>query len=89
MTHELCSSLNDGPVAVETFGLSKRYGKNTALDELALHVPEGAVYILVGPNGAGKTTLLRTLLDLARADRGEARIFGLSSVADGPHGKGV
>ncbi|MBZ0112542.1 MAG: ATP-binding cassette domain-containing protein [Thermoanaerobaculia bacterium] len=73
-----------GAAAVSTSALCKRYGTQIALDCLDLNVPEGAVYILVGPNGAGKTTLLRTLLDLCRADSGQAQLFGLSSTQDGP-----
>lgn len=48
---------------IETRGLVKRYGSKTALDQIDLDVPDGAVYGLVGPNGAGKTTLLACSLD--------------------------
>ena len=84
MTPNLLNPMHGTEAAVTASSLSKRYGKQTALDDLSLTVPEGAVYILVGPNGAGKTTFLRSLLDLARADSGEAKVFGLSSVDDGP-----
>jgi ABC-2 type transport system ATP-binding protein len=67
----------DGTLAVATEGIAKRYGRQEALRDLALQVPEGAVYLLVGPNGAGKSTTLRLLLDLVRADAGVARVFGL------------
>ena len=67
----------DGPLAVATAGVAKRYGRQTALRDLALQVPEGAVYLLVGPNGAGKSTALRLLLDLVRADAGSAQVLGL------------
>jgi ABC-2 type transport system ATP-binding protein len=70
-------------LAIETQGLAKRFGRRVALDGLDLRVPTGAVYVLVGPNGAGKTTALRTLLDLVRADAGEARVRGHDSVRDG------
>jgi ABC-2 type transport system ATP-binding protein len=43
----------------------------------------GSVYVLVGPNGAGKTTALRVLLDLVRADSGEARVLGEPAVGGG------
>ena len=72
-----------GPAAIRALDLHKRYGDQVALDGLDLTVAEGAVYVLVGPNGAGKTTTLRTLLDLARADRGTVTVFGRDSIADG------
>jgi ABC-2 type transport system ATP-binding protein len=64
----------DAPVAVE--GLTKRYGTVTALDNVGLTVPAGAITGLLGPNGAGKTTLLRILVGLARPDAGRAAVFG-------------
>jgi ABC-2 type transport system ATP-binding protein len=48
-----------------------------ALANLALQIPQGAVYLLVGPNGAGKSTTVKVLLDLVRADTGTAAVFGL------------
>lgn len=70
-------------VAIETSGLTKRFGRRVALDGMDLRVPEGSVYVLVGPNGAGKTTTLRILLDLVRADRGRARVLGRDTVEQG------
>src|SRR5438552_9413793 len=71
-------------LAVETFGVRKVYGRQTALHDLTLQVPTGAVYILVGPNGAGKSTTLKLLLDLVRSDAGSAHVFHLDSKSDGP-----
>ena len=62
--------------AVETEHLSFAYGRVTALQDVALSVPEGALYALLGPNGAGKTTLLRILAGLQRARSGQVSIFG-------------
>lgn len=70
-------------VAIETEGVSKRYGRRVALAGLELRIPRGAAYVLVGPNGAGKTTALRTLLDLVRADSGRARVHGHDTVREG------
>jgi ABC-2 type transport system ATP-binding protein len=56
--------------AVETHGLSKRFGATVAVDDVELLVPRGSAFGYLGPNGAGKTTLIRTLLGLSRADRG-------------------
>ena len=52
-TAALPIDLGNGPFAVTTRGLAKRFGSVRALDGLDLQVPEGAVYVLVGPNGAG------------------------------------
>ncbi len=49
---------------IETHGLVKRYGKLTAVDNLSIQVPRGAIYGFVGPNGAGKTTTMRILTTL-------------------------
>jgi ABC-2 type transport system ATP-binding protein len=73
--------------AVTTQGISKRYGRETALDGVSLHVPEGAVYILVGANGAGKSTTLKVLMNLERADAGTAEIHGLDTVERGPEAR--
>ncbi|HEV2146400.1 MAG TPA: ABC transporter ATP-binding protein [Longimicrobiaceae bacterium] len=70
--------------AVATDGLSKRYGRETALDRVDLRVPEGAVYVLVGANGAGKSTTLKVLMNLERPDAGTARVFGLDTGGRGP-----
>jgi len=64
------------PVAIQTSGLSKRYGKVTALTDCTVTVPEGRISALIGPNGAGKTTLLRLLAGLARPTAGQATVNG-------------
>ena len=84
MTHPLPTRLAEGARAVVTRGLTKRYGRETALLDLALEVPLGAVYLLVGPNGAGKSTTLRALLDLVRPDAGSAELLGLDVRAEAP-----
>jgi ABC-2 type transport system ATP-binding protein len=70
--------------AVATYGLSVRYGRETALEGVDFRVPEGAVYALIGANGAGKSTAMKVLLNLERPVGGRAEVFGLDSVADGP-----
>jgi ABC-2 type transport system ATP-binding protein len=69
--------------AVATHGLSKRYGRETALDGVDLRVPDGAVYVLIGANGAGKSTTLKVLMNLERPDAGRAEVFGLDTVQRG------
>jgi ABC-2 type transport system ATP-binding protein len=73
--------------AVATYGLSKRYGRETALDAVDLRVPEGAVYVLVGANGAGKSTTLKVLMNLERPDAGAAAILGLDTTRRGPEAR--
>ena len=57
-------------------GVSKNYGKLTALDGVSFEVPAGAVFGILGPNGSGKTTLLSIILDVLHADTGKFSLFG-------------
>ncbi len=57
-------------------GVSKNYGKLTALDGVSFEVPAGAVFGILWPNGSGKTTLLSILLDVLHADTGKFSWFG-------------
>lgn len=60
---------------IETKNLTKLYGRVTALNDLNLKIPKGAIGLL-GPNGAGKTTLLKLLLGLSPATRGTGTVLG-------------
>src|SRR5258708_31937763 len=66
-----------GGWAVETHGLTKRFGANVAVDDVELFVPRGSAFGYLGPNGAGKPTLIRTLLGLTRADGGTMALLGV------------
>jgi ABC-2 type transport system ATP-binding protein len=61
---------------IEASGLTKRYGRVTAVDGLSFTVEAGQVVGFLGPNGAGKTTALRMLVGLVRPDGGSATICG-------------
>ena len=61
---------------VEVKNLTKTFGGFTALKELNMTIPKGAVYGLVGPNGAGKSTLIRHIAGIYRPDSGEIAIDG-------------
>jgi ABC-2 type transport system ATP-binding protein len=65
-------------LAVQTDGLTKRFGHQVAVDDLALRVPQGAVYGFLGPNGSGKTTTIRMLLGLVEPTAGTRSLLGLS-----------
>jgi ABC-2 type transport system ATP-binding protein len=67
--------------AVQTEGLTKRYGETLALDYLDLAIEQGEVYGYLGPNGAGKTTTIRLLLGLHRPTAGRAELFGVDAWA--------
>jgi ABC-2 type transport system ATP-binding protein len=66
----------EGQWAVETHGLTKRFGENTAVNDVELLVPRGCAFGYLGPNGAGKTTLIRVLLGLTHADAGTMLLLG-------------
>jgi ABC-2 type transport system ATP-binding protein len=61
---------------IEARGLTKRFGKLTAVDHLDLTVGKGEIFGLVGPDGAGKTTTLRMLCGLMDPSEGSALVAG-------------
>ncbi|MCF8144227.1 MAG: ABC transporter ATP-binding protein [Deltaproteobacteria bacterium] len=63
---------------IETIDLTKRYGRQTAVDRLSLRIRDGEIFGFLGPNGAGKTTTLLMLLGLTRPSGGSATVCGLS-----------
>lgn len=67
---------------IEVSGLTKVYGKFTAVDSLGFTVQPGEVMGLVGPNGAGKTTTLRCATGIIPPTRGIVRITGIDIAAD-------
>ena len=74
----------DPAPAVETEGLTKRFGQQVAVDGIAMSVPQGSVYGFLGPNGSGKTTTIRMLLGLVEPTAGRRSLLGLPM----PHGAG-
>jgi ABC-type multidrug transport system ATPase subunit len=65
-----------GSCAVQTAGLTKRFGGRTAVDRVDLLVPAGTAFGYLEPNGAGKTTLIRMLLGLTAPTSGSMRLLG-------------
>ena len=74
---ELAPTPFDGTTyAVETTGLTKRYGILNAVDDLALKIPRGSIYGLIGPNGAGKSTTFSMIATLLRPTTGSLTVLG-------------
>lgn len=65
---------------IEVQGLTKQYGRFTAVSKLDLQMERGEVYGLLGPNGSGKTTTILMLLGLTEPTAGQVRVLGLDPV---------
>jgi ABC-2 type transport system ATP-binding protein len=70
-------------LAIETHGLTRRFGELTAVDGIDLAVPYGTLYGFLGPNGAGKSTTIKCLTGLLRPSEGTIRILGSDPADDG------
>jgi len=72
--------MTEGPegnrFAVQTFGISRKFGDIVAVDSVDLSIKEGELFSLLGPNGAGKTTTIKMLSCLLRPSGGTATIMG-------------
>jgi ABC-2 type transport system ATP-binding protein len=66
--------------AVETRGLTRRFGKRVAVDHLDLQVRTGELYGFLGPNGAGKSTTLRMLCGILEPSEGGGTVLGIDLV---------
>lgn len=75
-------SSSASPWAIQTEGLSKRFGTVEAVRPLRLEVQRGELFGILGPDGAGKTTLFRLLTSLLLPDGGRAEVMGLDVVRD-------
>jgi len=67
---------------LEIKGLTKNYGRFTAVDGLDLTVEKGEIYGFVGPNGAGKTTTMKIICGLLPVDKGQVRVAGIDVTKD-------
>jgi len=68
--------------AITTDGLTKRFGKVSAVDGLTLRIPAGCTYGFIGPNGAGKSTTIRMLMGMLRITGGSAQVLGIDVGAE-------
>jgi len=64
-----------GP-SLETFGMTKAFGRFVALDDVSVKVPAGTFHALLGENGAGKSTLVKCILGFYSPDKGEIALNG-------------
>lgn len=67
---------------VEIKGMTKKFGKFTAIDNIDLTMEEGEIYGFIGPNGAGKSTTIRVLLGMLKTTAGQVSIFGKDAWKD-------
>ncbi len=74
--HEFMKGEQKMETIIKTYGLTKTYGKQHAVDQVSLNVKRGEIYGFLGRNGAGKTTTIRMLLGLVKPTRGRIEIFG-------------
>src|SRR5947208_11360631 len=68
--------MSEGREILRTEGLSKRYGRILAVDDVNLRVFDGDAFSFLGPNGSGKSTTVGMILGLVRPTRGRALVFG-------------
>jgi len=66
----------DTEIAIEARGLTKRFGKFTAVDHVSFRIARGEIFGFLGSNGCGKTTTMKMLTGLLPASEGEAWLFG-------------
>ncbi len=82
MTHR-----KEKKVFISTNCLCKQYHGKVALEDVSIHIPEGAIYGLIGPNGSGKTTLMRLLTKLQVPSSGEIitdKYISTSAIIESP-----
>ena len=68
--------------AIRMAGVTKTFGRMTAVADLDLAVPRGGLYGFIGPNGAGKTTTIRMIMSILLPDAGEISILGHPSALE-------
>ena len=72
----------DHDPAIELVGLTRRFGRTLAVDNLTLQIASGSTFGLIGPNGAGKTTAIKMLMGMLSPTAGKARVLGIDVFAE-------
>ncbi|MCH3963401.1 MAG: ABC transporter ATP-binding protein [Clostridium sp.] len=67
-------------LVLQTDGLTKKYGKQTAVNKVDLNIEKGDIYGLIGKNGAGKTTIMKIACGLIYQDEGDIQLFESSNL---------
>ena len=65
--------------AITTEQLTKRFGRQVAINNLTLNIPTGCIFAFLGPNGAGKTTTIKALMNILSPNAGTSAVFGVDS----------
>jgi len=68
--------LDDQSIAIEAKGLTRRFGRFTAVDNVSFKIRRGEIFGFLGSNGCGKTTTMKMLTGLLEPSEGEAHLFG-------------
>ena len=68
--------MSDNGFAIRLEGVTKRFGKHTAVEDFDFEVPKGVICGLLGPNGSGKTTTIRMIMGILHPDEGSVSLFG-------------
>ena len=72
----MSAPMSDHGFALRLEGVTKRFGKHTAVSEFDFEVPRGVICGLLGPNGSGKTTTIRMIMGILHPDEGSVSLFG-------------
>lgn len=70
-------------LVLQTIGLTKKYGKQKAVDKVSINIEKGDIYGLIGKNGAGKTTLMKMVCGLIKQNEGDIKLFNSSNLSKG------
>ena len=60
---------------IQTHQLTKRFAKQSVINQVSMTIKEGEIYGFLGPNGSGKTTIMKMLLNLMKPTSGEIKIL--------------
>src|SRR5690606_35894716 len=80
--HPSGAAADSGFAAIRLERINKRFGGTTAVEDLDLVVPQGAMCGFIGPNGAGKTTTIRMIMSILFPDSGRLSVLGRASALE-------